>query len=60
VTKRTHEIVVVFFLHIMTDDNFELCTEDDTKPITADGLFSVGGTASLSPLVELAAKSVCF
>jgi hypothetical protein len=44
----------------MTDDNFELCTEDDTKAITTDGLFNAGDTASLSPLVELAAKSVWF
>jgi hypothetical protein len=44
----------------MTDDDFELCTEDDTKAITADGLFDAGDTAALSPLVELAAKSVCF
>jgi hypothetical protein len=44
----------------MTEDDFELCAEDDTKAITADGLFDTGYTAALSPLVELATKSVYF
>jgi hypothetical protein len=44
----------------MTDDNVELCAEDDTKAIATDGLCNARDTAALSPLVELAAKSVWF
>jgi len=55
---RTQEIVVFFLFHILTDDDFELCAEDDGKAIAAYGLLYASDCATLTPFVEFTAEGI--